>query len=102
MRKVRGVLLSPSEIETIVQEQPGIGEQYQAIIHTCDNSDEITLRVEPLPNTSPARSQKIKRELEKKFYQRLFLRFNIEVLEYGSLPRVADKAQKIIDQRLGK
>ena len=102
MRKVRGVLLSPSEIEKIVQEQPGIGEQYQAIIHTCDNSDEITLRVEPLPNTPPARSQKIKRELEKKFYQRLFLRFNIEVLEYGSLPRVADKAQKFVDQRLGK
>ncbi len=99
MRKVRGILISPSGIEKIVQEEPGISEQFQAIIHTRNNSDEITLKIEPLPDTSPAKSEKIKRELGKKFQQRLLLRFNIEIVEYGSLPRLADKAQKIIDQR---
>ena len=99
MRKVRGILISPSGIEKIVQEEPGISEQFQAIIHNHNHSDEITLKIEPLPDTSPAKSEKIKRELGKKFQQRLLLRFNIEIVEYGSLPRLVDKAQKIIDQR---
>ena len=99
LRKVRGILISPTEIERIVQEESHLGEHYQVILHTRDHSDEVTLTVESLPNTSPAQLQKLKRGLGKKFQERLLLRFNVEIVEYGSLPRRADKAQKIIDQR---
>ena len=99
LRKVRGILISPTEIERIVQEASHLGEHYQVILHTRDDSDEVTLRVESLPNTSPAQLQKMKRGLRKKFQERLLLRFNVEIVEYESLPRRADKAQKIIDQR---
>jgi len=99
LRKVRGILISPTEIERIVQEESHLGEHYQVILHTRDHSDEVTLTVESLPNTSPAQLQKMKRGLGKKFQERLLLRFNVEIVEYGSLPRRADKAQKIIDQR---
>jgi len=99
MKLIRGTNVYPRAVETVVREHPEI-EEFQIVLTRVDNiRDEITVQIELVPG-----SDDIWAELQKKLGADLAdahegLRFNVERVERGALPRFELKAKRLQDLR---
>jgi len=99
MKLIRGTNVYPRAVELIVREHEAI-EEFQVYIWRKDNlQDEITIKVELKPGEESHWQQ-----LEKKMATELAgahegLRFNIERVDHGNLPRFELKAKRLVDDR---
>ena len=99
MKLIRGTNVYPRAVEAIVREYPQIDE-FQIVLWRKDNvQDEITVKIE------------IKEEHEAETYKVLHqmgddlarnhegLRFNVDAVDHGTLPRFELKAKRLVDER---
>ena len=96
--KVKGVLLAPTAIEEVVRGVPGLGDEYEVIVTKKGDIDDITLKVEIIPDFKrdvDAIEQKLVQQLRLK----TGLRYNLEFHDYGTLPRYDVKAKRFKDLR---
>jgi len=96
--KVKGVLLSPMAIEEVVRDIPQLSNEYQVIVTKKGDIDDITLKVEILPEYINDEA-KIKTILVDQLRLKTNLGYNIELHEYESLPRSQAKSRRFLDQR---
>jgi len=96
--KVKGVLLSPLAIEEVVRNIPQLGNEYQVIVTKKGDIDDITLKVEILPEYKKDEAA-IKAKLNDQLRLTTNLGYNIEFHEYESLPRSQAKSRRFLDQR---
>jgi phenylacetate-CoA ligase len=96
--KVKGVLLAPSAIEEVVRGIDGLGDDYEVVVDKKGGVDQITLKVEILPE-GKAQRDKIERQLIDQLRLKTNLRYNLEFQEYGTLPRYEVKAKRFKDLR---
>lgn len=99
MKVVRGTNVYPSGVEGVIRQHDEVRE-FQILLTKVKMMDEITVKLEPLPFV-PADSYSslrdgIARELS---YAYEGLRFNVEMVEPGSLPTFELKAKRVIDKR---
>ncbi|HEY7779634.1 MAG TPA: phenylacetate--CoA ligase family protein [Ktedonobacterales bacterium] len=98
MKLIRGTNVYPRAVESIVREYPAIDE-FQIYIHRDGPRDEITIRVELKPGHAsewPEIERKLARDLADAHEG---LRFNIELMPPGNLPRFELKAKRLVDAR---
>ena len=101
MLLIRGTNVYPRAIESIVRSFPTIDE-FQILVETINNVDELTVRVEMKPETGVTFSD-IERELVEDLKEHHeMLRMNVAQAETGSLPRFELKAKRVVDQRSTK
>lgn len=97
LTKVRGVLFSPTSVEAVVRAVDQLGDEFQVVVEKKGNLDEITLKAELKENIQ------ITNELETHLIQELRLtsglRFNLELVPMGTLPRFEVKAKRFQDLR---
>jgi phenylacetate-CoA ligase len=99
MKLIRGTNVYPRAVEAIVREYPQIDE-FQIVLWRKDNvQDEITVKIE------------IKQDREADTYTVLHdlggdlarnhegLRFNVDAVDHGTLPRFELKAKRLVDER---
>jgi phenylacetate-CoA ligase len=96
--KVKGVLLAPSAIEEVVRGIDGLGDEYEVVVDKKGDVDQITLKVEILPE-GKAQRDKIESQLIDQLRLKTNLRYNLEFQEYGTLPRYEVKAKRFKDLR---
>ncbi|HJX03074.1 MAG TPA: phenylacetate--CoA ligase family protein [Dehalococcoidia bacterium] len=96
--KVKGVLLAPSSIDEVVRGIAELCDEYEVIVTKKGETDDITLRVEILPEFQ-RQGDKIKRCLVDELRLKTNLNYNIEYKDYGSLPRYEIKAKRFKDLR---
>jgi phenylacetate-CoA ligase len=96
--KVKGVLLAPSAIEEVVRGIHGLGDEFEAIVDKKADIDQITLRVELIPD-SRDKEASIKTLLKDQLRLKTNLGYIIEFHEYGTLPRHEVKAKRFKDLR---
>jgi phenylacetate-CoA ligase len=96
--KVKGVLLSPMAIEEVVRNMPELSNEYQVVVTKKGDIDDITLKVEILPEFKKDEAS-IKTRLTDQLRITTNLGYNIEFHEYESLPRSQAKSRRFIDQR---
>jgi phenylacetate-CoA ligase len=94
MKKVRGVVVYPSKIQECVQGFPEVAE-YEVLFHRKEGLDEITVKVECVPNCDPAIVNKIADDLR----LAIGIRAGVEMLPPDSLPRWDHKARRVKDDR---
>jgi phenylacetate-CoA ligase len=96
--KVKGVLLAPSAIEEVVRSFPELSDEFEVIVASKGDLDDITLKVELVPDAVGQRE-----EIEPKLADRLRLKtnlhYNLEFHEYNTLPRYQVKARRFKDLR---
>jgi len=92
---VRGVNVFPSQIEHVLMQIPGVGENYQIVLTREGALDEITVRVEAKAEDE----EKLKRRIEEELRRELGIRTNVEILKPGTLERFEGKAKRIVDLR---
>jgi phenylacetate-CoA ligase len=98
MKLIRGTNVYPSAVEAIVREHSAIDE-FQIYLWRDDIRDEITIKIELKPGREaewPALGETLARELALAHEN---LRFNVDLMEPGTLPRFELKARRLVDAR---
>jgi phenylacetate-CoA ligase len=99
MKLIRGTNVYPRAIEAIVREYPEI-EEFQAVVFHEGIRDEIKLRVEVSPDSSPEAWEALRESLHRRLgHAHEGLNFQIERAGAGELPRFELKAKRMIDLR---
>jgi phenylacetate-coenzyme A ligase PaaK-like adenylate-forming protein len=99
--KFRGVNIYPSGIDTILSAVPGLGSEYQ--IHlTRDQAgrDHMRLVAERAPGVNTIRNPELIQEAEHQIKKQLLVTADLELVDYGSLPRSERKSQRVFDSRI--
>ncbi len=95
----RAVNIYPSQIDEIVSESPGVSSEYEIVLERRYGKDRMAIRVERDPAGNPLRDEAIEAELEHRIKSRILVSAEVEVVDYGTLPRSSDHAQRVFDRR---
>jgi phenylacetate-CoA ligase len=99
MKLVRGTNVYPRAVESIVREYVAIDEFQIYLWRKDDLQDEITVKVEIKPGHE-AEWPQLHRNLTKDLAQaHEGLRFNVDRVDHGTLPRFELKAKRLVDDR---
>jgi phenylacetate-CoA ligase len=96
--KVKGVALAPSAIEEVVRRIDGLADEYEVVVEKEGDTEQITLKVEMLPEAQGAR-ESVEAHLVDQLRLITNLRYTLEFHEYRSLPRYEVKAKRFRDLR---
>jgi phenylacetate-CoA ligase len=97
---IRGVNLFPTAVEDIVRAFPGLSNEYVLVIDSSVKDPKtsfltgVKLRVEPDANATPDVGERLAQRLREK----LQVRFHVEVVPPGTLPRTVHKAKRVIHE----
>ncbi len=99
MKVIRGVNVYPSAIENIVREHTEVDE-FQIVVTKEGFADEITVNLDPTPGYARDGYQGLAAALGKELAEaHEGLRFNVSVVEPGTLPRFELKSRRLVDRR---
>lgn len=96
--KIRGVLFSPTSVEQVVRDMSRLGDEFEITVTRENDYDRIVVAVEVIPeyvNQSDEIAQALMRELRNGTQ----LRCEVEIREFGSLPRYEVKSKRFKDLR---
>lgn len=99
MKLVRGTNVFPSAVEAVVRRYDEIRE-FQIVLTKVNYIDEITVKIEPNADVPKARWSELAVAVGKDLSEaHEGLRFNMEIVEPGSLPVFELKAKRLVDLR---
>ncbi len=100
--KFRGVNIYPSSIDTLLSSIPGLGSEFQVYLSRDEESgrDHMRLVVERGQGVDPGRIPELVHEMLHQFKKQLMVTPEVELVEYGQLPRSERKSQRVFDERL--
>jgi phenylacetate-coenzyme A ligase PaaK-like adenylate-forming protein/ABC-type branched-subunit amino acid transport system ATPase component len=100
--KFRGVNIYPSSLDTILSQVPGLGSEYQIHLSRDDDSarDHMRMVVERGQGVEAGRSAELIHEAVHQIKKQLLVSVELEVVDYGSLPRSEKKSQRVFDTRI--
>jgi phenylacetate-CoA ligase len=102
MVKVRGVVLFPSTIESLVRQMPVLTNEFMLVLSRGESGlDEMTVQVEAEGGVSTEQHATIGEALEESIRTNVGIRAAVDVLPAGTLPRTEFKARRISDLRAG-
>lgn len=94
---IGGVNVFPSQIEHVLMNIPGLGDQYQIVV-TRDELDRLTVKVEAAADR--LNDSKLLRRIQDDLLAVLGIRADVELLELGGLPRSeVGKTRRVVDLR---
>jgi phenylacetate-CoA ligase len=97
--KIRGVLFTPVSVEELLRaEFPQIGE-YEIIVERQGVMDTLSLKFETREEIEEAPLRMLVAQLAERLKVRTNLRFNLQPVKYGDLPRYTLKAKRFKDIR---
>lgn len=100
MRIVRGTNVHPSAVEGVVRRFEQIREFRIVVRRAADQVEEITVELEPLPEVPEATRQAMAvRVADELAYAHEGLRFDVRLVEPGTLPTFELKARRLVDLR---
>jgi phenylacetate-CoA ligase len=97
---IRGVNLFPTAVEDIVRAFPGLSNEYVLVIDGSVKDPKtgfltgVKLRVEPETSAAPDVGERLSQRLREK----LQVRFHVEMVPPGTLPRTVHKAKRVIHE----
>jgi phenylacetate-coenzyme A ligase PaaK-like adenylate-forming protein/ABC-type branched-subunit amino acid transport system ATPase component len=99
--KFRGVNIYPSTIDAILSGIPGLGSEYQIHLTRDEQTrDHMRLVVERGAGVGPERADELQREIVHTIKHKVIVTANVEVVDYGSLPRSERKTKRVFDNRI--
>lgn len=93
---VGGVNVFPSQVEHVLMNVSGLGDQYQIVV-SREQLDQLSVKVEA--SKDRVNDPKLMQEVQSQIFAVLGIRANVELVEEGTLPRSEGKARRVIDLR---
>jgi phenylacetate-CoA ligase len=101
MFKFRAVNIYPSSIDKVLSDIPGLGSEYQIHLTRDDRGrDHMLLKVERGEGVESGRADELGREIVYVVKHKLMVTPEVEVVEYGALPRSERKSKRVFDTRI--
>jgi len=98
---LRGVNIYPGQIDEILSRIEEAGSEYQLHLERRDDGrDYMSVKLEIKEGLSLESARHIIDKIKKEIKTKILVSCNIEICEYGQLPRVAGKSQRIFDNRV--
>lgn len=97
----RAVNIYPGQIDHVLSQIRGVGSEYQVhLFRREDGRDIMLVKVEGrLGNDSPDAEKSLVEEITAEFRRQIMVRAQVEIVEYGSLPRTERKSKRVYDHR---
>jgi phenylacetate-CoA ligase len=92
MFKVRGVMIYPAQIDTVLSGLPRLGSEYQVVLTREEGRDRLLVRVESDDGS-------VGEPVAEALRHRLGVRPDVEVVAVGALPRTERKTKRVFDER---
>jgi phenylacetate-CoA ligase len=97
----RAVNIYPGQIDHVLSQMPGVGSEYQVHLHHReDGRDMMIIRVERARGRSPEGDDELKERIATEIRRQILVRANVDVVDYGSLPRTERKSKRVFDHRI--
>ena len=97
----RAVNIYPGQVDSVLSKIDEIGPEYQIILSQGDDGrDYMTIRVENHGSPTKVDTREIERKVATLIKKSLLVSCDVEVNEYGSLPRSERKSKRVFDNRL--
>jgi phenylacetate-CoA ligase len=98
----RAVNIYPGQIDHVLSQIPNVGSEYQVHLHHReDGRDVMLLKVERIAGDLPDSDRQLDDFITNEIRKQLLVRPQIELVDYGSLPRTERKCKRIFDHRSG-
>ncbi len=99
--KFRGVNIYPSTVDAILSSVPGLGSEYQIhLTRDAELRDRMRLVVERAEGVERGRGEELQREIIHTVKHKVMVTPEVEVVDYGSLPRSERKTKRVFDSRI--
>ncbi len=99
--KFRGVNIYPSSMDTILSAVPGLGSEYQIHLTRGEGGrDNLRLVVERAEGVAASRAPELAHEAGHQIKKQLMVTVDLDLVDYGSLPRSERKSQRVFDSRI--
>ena len=95
----RGVNIYPSQIDNLLSSLPGVGSEYQVYLNQMEGKDKLTLRIERAQNTNSTGDSQTAENIKTLIKHKVFVTPDVDVVDYGSLPRSERKTKRVSDVR---
>jgi phenylacetate-coenzyme A ligase PaaK-like adenylate-forming protein/ABC-type branched-subunit amino acid transport system ATPase component len=99
--KFRGVNIYPSTIDSILSSIPGLGSEYQIhLTRDAEERDHMRLVVERAEGVERGRGEELQREIVHTVKHKVMVTPEVELADYGALPRSERKTKRVFDSRI--
>ena len=95
----RGVNIYPSQIDNLLSSLPGVGSEYQVFLNQEEGMDKCILRIERAQNTNSTGDSQTAENIKTLIKHKVFVTPDVDVVDYGSLPRSERKTKRVSDVR---
>jgi len=102
LRKIRGVLFTPVSVEEVLRKEFPAVTEYEIVVRKKGIMDEVTLKVEPQKEMGNDAMATLSAGITERLKIKTNLRFNIEPVRPGELPRYTLKSKRFKDLREGQ
>lgn len=100
MLTFRAVNIFPSQIDLVLSSIDGIGSEYQIHLrHDETGRERMILRVERAAGARRDDDPRLAAQIAAEIRNKVLVRGDVEVVEYGSLPRTERKSRRVFDHR---
>jgi phenylacetate-CoA ligase len=97
----RAVNIYPGQIDHVLSQIEGVGSEYQVHLHHReDGRDVMILKVERAQGRPVELDEPLKEIIAAEIRRQILVRCNVEVLDYGTLPRTERKSKRVFDHRI--
>jgi phenylacetate-CoA ligase len=99
MFKIKAVNVYPGQIDGVLSSIKEIGSEYQVLLRRDDGRDRLILRVERNLGVDSALDKDLAPKTAKALRSRILVTPEVQIVDYGSLPRSERKTKRVFDQR---
>ena len=97
---IRAVNVYPGQIDHVLSRNPEIGSEFQVHLERRrDGRDYMSLKVERRPDIGDDQSGRIASRVSRDIRQHILVSTEVEVVDYGTLPRTERKSIRVFDHR---
>lgn len=96
----RAVNIYPGQIDHVLSGIQGIGSEYQILLDRKeDGKDYMTLKVERGEGLDRGQDPGLTKRISEQIKQQILVSAQVEILDYGALPRSERKSKRVFDSR---
>jgi phenylacetate-CoA ligase len=97
---IRAVNVYPGQIDHLLSQISDIGSEFQVHLERRDDSrDYMRLKIERRPGVAEDQSEEIASRVSRDIRQHILVSTEVEILDYGTLPRTERKSIRVFDHR---
>ncbi|NLI83595.1 MAG: phenylacetate--CoA ligase [Deltaproteobacteria bacterium] len=97
----RAVNIYPGQIDHVLSQIPCVGSEYQVHLYRREDGRDIMLiKVERLGDDCPDSDRQLVEQITHEIRRQILVRAQVEVVDYGALPRTERKSKRVFDHRV--